>query len=287
VDEVDDFYGRLKQQDELTEEYRSNDLIFHYTSAVAASKILKSGKIRLSPRSLTNDPLENSENLLGSGGMVFDRADLLRIRERIENLRPKIEQKLRDETRVLSFCMHNKELDQDDFLGMIKPRMWEQYGDNYRGICLSFRRDALLSTIDDQLGRGNNIFNMECLYLPLHQMELEKETIRWELLSGADDITFPEVFIRAFSKQLFFTKHVDYRDENEFRIAALRKQKYVYIDISNSIHSMVFNGKTPPSKGLMRKMLVSAATYNCRLTQLVWSYKRVMIWHHPQKKPAA
>lgn len=31
----------------------------------------------------------------------------------------------------------------EEFYGFLKPRMWDQYGNDYNGVCLAFSLDAL------------------------------------------------------------------------------------------------------------------------------------------------
>jgi Protein of unknown function (DUF2971) len=157
---VDSLTNLFQRQEELTEEYRSADLLFHYTTAdVAMNKILLSSKIRLSPRRLANDPLENTAISLGSGGLFMERKGYEEFQHRANRIARRIERKLNQQSRVLSFCTHNSNQAGDGYFGMIKPRMWAQYGDKYKGVCLVFRKKELLSEVLKQFGQGGLFYS--------------------------------------------------------------------------------------------------------------------------------
>jgi hypothetical protein len=41
--------------------------------------------------------------------------------------------------------------------GFSRPRMWQQYGDNYRGVCMIFDRAALQRAIEASVPSGSRL----------------------------------------------------------------------------------------------------------------------------------
>jgi hypothetical protein len=114
----------------------TSNLVYHYTSAsVALEFILHKMKLRLRPVEGTNDPAE--------GGLpspvVGDEADSLLFFELEELVAGrKLACFSRDRPgSIYDYCM------QLSFHGYARDRMWAQYADRHRGVCLFFDCEAL------------------------------------------------------------------------------------------------------------------------------------------------
>ena len=132
--------------------------------------------------------------------------------------------------------------------------MWSQYGQNHYGICLVFSKrelEAVLAEKESQVkfykadyvqyfqqGRqqGQPWKIIDGTRLEIDGTRLEKERVEKYSLN----------FIKENSKELFFLKHIDYRDEAEFRVVVLDPDnKLEYLDISSFIKCVIIGDRTP------------------------------------------
>ena len=135
--------------------FKNKDIIYHYTkSQTAIEHILfeNEKKILLSPRNISNDPVENSSIWMTSGGVNLIKED----DEKGKKLKEELDEREK-KLRQVCFCMnnHNIKTDKLEYYGFFKPRMWDQYGDKYKGICLAFDKKELLK--DSKIGLEKEI----------------------------------------------------------------------------------------------------------------------------------
>ena len=145
----------------VPELFYSEDTIYHYTSLkTALDYILKDGTLKFSPMIKSKDPLEVSSL---SGFTSFN-----------EDFRgPKLQQ-ICNGVKHLCFCRNRGgSLDQNTCsigdLGFVFPRMWDQYGDHFQGVCLAFSKKRLSMA-------NPNITWREREYLSFEKMEEVKNS---------------------------------------------------------------------------------------------------------------
>lgn len=142
-------------------------LLYHYTTAKSALEgILPTGNLHLSSYRSMRDPLEYHEltKLLLYRGDQSGRAGRLPLDEAQETLGA-----LRDRMRILSMTRDEEEGYKEPTVktfgrGYVRPRMWEHYGDQHRGVCLAFDRAAFVDgEFRDSLRElgGTNIGDVE------------------------------------------------------------------------------------------------------------------------------
>lgn len=215
------------------EQFYNEDYIAHYTSLDSAQKILDNNTIRLSNRANALDCIE----------CVFPEGAT-----RISSTNPENEQYLRGEeaqnfTQYNSkrqnqlhqacFCKtgkgesyHSHKLDELCFLHM---RMWEQYADNYKGICFILSKERLQHDNPKFIYRDMEYKSLD----ELGRIRMSKSIDGDKLKDfGADkykEIQDKEILQMATSKAK------DYENEKEFRVMQFSSAQYCYLDISNSI----------------------------------------------------
>ncbi len=212
--------------------FQSDDTIYHYTSSEKALLyILKKMKLRLSPRSFSHDPIENTKDFI-----YYEQRDtnLLKIGKKISEELEKAKQ--------ISFCK-NKPDDIEKGIptiypfekyGFAKPRMWDNYGDKYKGVCIALSKAKLKNAIKDTKLFDNDDNDVE--YLNYNEFSIKHQNIVWK---DSKKYTY-EYYIEHFKKRLFY-KHKDYGMENEYRICSLSDEPYDYIDISDSIIGLIIS----------------------------------------------
>ncbi|MEW6713574.1 MAG: DUF2971 domain-containing protein [Nitrospirota bacterium] len=235
----------------IDEFIKSNDAIFHYTRAsVALEEILFYGKFRLSLLKDTNDPWEYKFQLLNMSGWSLPNEVI----ELYDKAHPVIDRIIRMESRVMCFCSNTVPtiiLDTGDTIrdtvvntiGWNKSRMWAQYGENHRGICLVFSRKAIEAEFAN-IKEGVITENMQ--YTTRASIRRNAYTLNGNQLvkDGVENYCYNH--IKQHSEALFFTKYIDYRDESEYRVVVFDpNNKYEYIDIKKSIKCVISGDRTP------------------------------------------
>lgn len=113
-------------------------LIAHYTKEYNLEKILEEGKIRLGKVENMDDPRESSLEWIDTVGLGTE----------IDNQSWKEAEKIKKEVgkkpRIFCTAQPKPETKQGEspiessIFG--RPRMWSQYGNNFRGFCINFKK---------------------------------------------------------------------------------------------------------------------------------------------------
>jgi len=161
------------------------DLLFHYTHGdVAIEYILGSGRFRLSPRGRMNDPREfadRSFGMVGSGPLPKGTGGIY-----VKQLETQVElnEIIKEKVKLACFTADATQIGNapgDVFRrGFAKSRMWSQYGEEHRGVCLVFSKTrfyrqvfALKKAPGDRLLEGRVSYE-----------DLSTESIRASILDG-------------------------------------------------------------------------------------------------------
>lgn len=192
-------------------------LYAHYTSAqVAFEHVLPKSRIRLSPYRRMRDPAENKDIVPGTGGRGIDRDTFDEsVRAMIGEIKAR-----RDRCRVLSLT-HNDASARETFgCCWARPRMWEQYADKHRGVCLVFDAERLTRAMQDAF-RAHQIQSW-CREVVYTEAGIAGSTLRFltdtrifDADQRADAVT---EFIERNIDDFFFLKTDDFKTEHEYRI---------------------------------------------------------------------
>jgi hypothetical protein len=195
-------------------------LIAHYTTASAAFEhILPARRLKLNPYRKMRDPTENRDfapliGLRGAPGTDVHEVVQGVIRELAE---------ARDSVRLASFTAERPVADDGPLRASVavfncawyRPRMWEQYGGDHRGVCLLFDRDRLVAEINQRL--PPTLDARHVIYTPegIAGMAAFFDN---RVLDPATHSQAIADYIDAFQEGLFFRKSDDFATEFEFRI---------------------------------------------------------------------
>lgn len=183
------------------------DLVFHFTNADAGLNIIKSLEFRAGRLVKTNDIREN----------------LLYQQFQFTNLQ--LKEMLEKQCHTFSFSSNFQRLESNiRFSGYKKPRMWAQYANNSSGLCLIIDKNLFLKCIND---------SHDCQYCFDNYIEYQ------EILP---DFTTQAINIHEIEKyqhDLFFTKHLDWRDENEYRVLVITEKEEFSIKIPCDSHCFI------------------------------------------------
>ena len=203
----------------------ANELVYHYTSASAAQEhILRNGTLRLGAYDQTNDPKESRTWQFNLG--TNESRDLTKYK--FQETSEQFSALLKANAKLACFTTDTAPLTgnhMEDILnrGFCKPRMWAQYADKHRGVCLAFRKSALLAAVNAQAAGatvlpGKVVYRNQPLVRPLTAHEFMIDVDLYEALGP---VAYARVHLQRHHLPLFFEKLQDWRDESEWRVVVL------------------------------------------------------------------
>jgi hypothetical protein len=187
----------------------------HYTlAATAFEHIIPKGQLRLSPYRLMRDPAENKDLLPAAAAPRGQEHPVQEYLAAVGKLKDE-----RDRVRLLSLTadVHYERHAKVFGCCWARPRLWEQYADAHRGVCLVFQRALLEEALQNGLGEDRVSFG-EVEYTPegisdsaatfLHDQRLMDAATRDEAMAR---------YLIDHRDELFFLKSEDWAAEHEVR----------------------------------------------------------------------
>lgn len=266
------------------------DIIYHYTKApTAIDFILSNNQIRFNSSRKSMDPIESrkarrSINHTGANADEKEKQDLNELEEYLFNL----------ENQFLQICFCKNDFSNpsaiEDFVcfngneelfGFTKPRMWDQYADNYSGVCLAFSKKKIISKNNGKF----ELFPKDIDYKSYCDLKNAKiESINLAYLKEVGKEQYKKQ-IKEKITQSFFIKQKDYSGESEFRIGTFYDKKkctpeYIrgelvidnsmMLDISNCIKAIFVSSYA--NENQKRRLLNSAKKLDIPIIEMVWQY---------------
>ena len=203
------------------------DIIYHYTKAsTAIDHILFDKHLKFSNVRKSNDPIESKPAHrinIGSKSVNLDKVSMCDL----SNLRDFI-MKLENSIHQISFCKneigqnfaspnyHGQIEGNEEYFGFTKPRMWEQYADNYSGVCIAFSKQKLLALNN----KNQELLEVDVEYVINSHLKFKKMgDISLDLLLERGFDEYKREAEKKIMNGLFY-KHKDYVGENEYRIVS-------------------------------------------------------------------
>lgn len=187
----------------------------HYTTAATAFEyIVPEGMLRMSPYRLMRDPAEQRDLFPGAAPGQQERPVHAWL-EAVQKLKEE-----RDRVRLLSLTCDVVDYESDaKVFGCCwaRPRLWEQYADAHRGVCLVFNRASFEQALQEGLGKDRVIFG-EVEYTPAGIAE-SAATFLTEprLMDAATRDQAVADYLSNHRQDFFFLKADDWATEHEFR----------------------------------------------------------------------
>ena len=215
--------------------FRDSDIVYHYTTTeVAIQYILKDMKLKLSPRLNSADPIENNAfvHWITTTNLDEDNEDAYQIAKETK--------KIFSNVKHVCFCKNLnvknaslKGFPEFEKFGFAKPRMWDQYGDKYKGVCLVLSREQL-----NNEAKVNGYISGNVKYKTYQNFENERGEINADTLDQIGIDNYKRAYIN-YTKKRLFRKHSDYINENEFRICSFDDKSNEYLDISKALKGVI------------------------------------------------
>jgi hypothetical protein len=208
-------------------------------------KILPNGTIRCSPFTETKDPRETKDWVFGLGTEIGFQG----MSEKLEEgLQREATTTLQATTKVLCLAKDDDRragysTEQLHYWGFCRPRMWEQRGDEHRGVCLVFEHAELEHAIVHALGGKGLLLSGDVVYRNWsfsQGLRNRAFILNADLAREKGIETAVQAHLRNHWQDLFFEKAEDWRDEHEYRwIFNDGKPDAAFVPISNAIKAIV------------------------------------------------
>lgn len=224
-----DFWKKLYQ----------NDIIYHYTKAsTAIDCIFYTNQLRFSKARKSIDPIESKKARRGT--IYFeDTESLLNDNSTDADELHNFVNDLEDKFNLICFCQNNMGEDfanknyissfegHQELFGFTKLRMWDQYADNFAGVCIAFSKQKLLSLNQTNL----ELIEGNVKYLSFQDLGINKlGDIQGDHLRNVGKEKYREQ-LESIIKQSFFFKHIDYSGESEYRVGTFYDESKCALEI--------------------------------------------------------
>lgn len=256
--------------------FKGEDIVYHYTKATTAVEhIFYKNRLKFSSISNSIDTIEGSKFNTGTVFFGEHNEDIYKRNHDNLDMMEKRIYSLLDEAKILCFCKNDTEnkylssnIYKKDYYGFLKPRMWDQYGENYKGVCLALSKTKLIE---------NNLIecSQDIKYVEYDEFELNFNRIS---LNYLDKVGLDSYYsdIRSSIVETFSKKHKDYKDENEFRILTF-SEKEKFVDITKSVCGIIISPKLIQSEFIHNQIIQYSKEMNIELLYLDWNKNGVTI----------
>ena len=221
----------------------TSDYIYHYTTMDSLIKyILPQKRLRFSKLDSTNDPEEKRWHIPQCCNDIGMDEDSF-IKEAERNAYISILIALH--SRILCFS-------QDDYgnnlfsglymgKGFARPRMWAQYSQNHTGACLVFKKCKVVNWFNEKFKEEVH-FSGNIHYEPFTQLLSEMpyaQTLLASELSMSNEAIVTDR-INKYHDIYFFSKHMDWSAENEFRLMVKPERNAdIFLDIDGLLECII------------------------------------------------
>ena len=219
---------------------------FHYTTREAAfGDIIPRRRLRFSTYAQMRDPMENKHRTFPAGYVVKDDdpEDAL---ERAYFEFHRLAAEIFDQAHPLALTVDAAYPWPDELFGRgwARARMWEQYAEAHKGVCLMFDRERLTEYVSSDLHRQLNARPYE------KPVEYTPSGGELTLNLGEFPTPVPADFVRKYIEdnhhELFFKKTLDWETEHEYRFAATAPLgKPLYADYGDALVGIIVGEKFP------------------------------------------
>jgi hypothetical protein len=219
------------------------ELLFHYTGLEAALEhILPTLKFRMGDYRKTNDPREAKWNI-GFGVTTSGQRNIFEIGDsawaevdRVHSL-----------MRMACFTRDNRNAEYTELRGFGCMRMWAQYADRHRGVCLGFDKASLTHAFAVALEKTDRLIKGAVCYYVLEEKyrqdssELRARDIDGDSVDAIGASMTITKHLREHQESLLFTKSRDWEDEKEYRwvYVAQDESDEVLISLGNSLRYVI------------------------------------------------
>lgn len=251
---------------------KENLFLFHYTTYSAALGILLSQQMRLGPLVNKNDPLE-FEDHRDDGRVIHENHSIEESAIIVGDYINAVDEKERS-VRFASFAMdmpfYNPPKDSQENCynnlskGWARSRMWAQYADSHKGVCLIFDKENLVKSFKNAFDACDTYCKEVTYTNNLYPLQ-ESLAQNCKSLLTSEKIDF------------LFQKCQDFRDEQEFRLLLVDKSlkspdELVSFSISDSLCGVIPGVRFPKENVLSLKKAMKYCNSKIKWLPIWWNY---------------
>lgn len=253
--------------------------VYHYTRTETALQfILKNGTLKFSTFDKVNDPREYKDWTFYPcirHGIELEPAGW-------DAITKKVSEEIKSAAKLICFSRDKPPTDTkwqpEDLLarGFKKPSMWHHYAGAHDGVCLMFDRHKLNTAFKRQVGAsiliGSPVSYSNSEILP----DLTNDPFFIDLTAASSFDQLPNVISTIISahrnrwmKRLFFTKILDWNNEEEYRWLLLNDDpNQCYLRFEDALEGIIVGERVP--KDREEEFLKYCALYGAEIADLEW-----------------
>lgn len=196
--------------------------VYRYRTAERVLMEIERKTLRLSPFPELNDPKEfGNWNFGFAASSSFGNVNF-------EDLERQATAHAKDYAKVLCVTLDDPAaLNRGDVnsvwgRGFSRPRMWQQYADNYRGACMVFDRDLLDKAIREVVPKGSKLIASRVHYtntprIFTNHLVLNPFMLNYDRVKSVGMVQAMTEHAEIHWRALFFDKALDWQSEKEYR----------------------------------------------------------------------
>jgi len=252
-----------------TNSFLGTNLLYHYTSlSTCIENILGKKLFKFSPVEKMNDPKESDFTIvLHNKIFKYDNINVDLLYEYFQR-----------RTKIACFTIDNPKSykttdEQNPFKGKAfnHPRMWAQYGENHKGVCLIFDLESISKKV--QSLEQIKVIQDRVIYSEKYLMELlDEEDPYWINTEQLEQLGIEKYYLKhvmANKRIYYFRKHLDWKDESEYRIVLINdSENERLIDIGDCLKALIIGSKTP--KPYFESLSSLCDAFDISLFQMNW-----------------
>jgi Protein of unknown function (DUF2971) len=261
--------------------HERRDLLAHYTTAeVAFEHVLPEQRLRMSPYRHMRDPAENKDLLVGTafhGDPPDAETAWLAAVAAIKTIR--------DGCRVLSLTDDAEDVPDNFGSCWARPRMWEQYADTHRGVCLVFDQPRLERALREQFNELGPFYLDRVRYTTAGIAEsATRNIIDDRIFDPAQRATAVAEYIERHHDDFFFLKSDDFETEHEYRAVLMwSAAEYAHVGYRDALVTVMVGERFP-------RWQLSGAREVCEeagvtLSRMHWEHGRPIALNAPASQP--
>lgn len=249
--------------------------LYHYTPAnTVIQHILKNKQFKLGKYINTNDPKETKTWQFSIG--TNENRDLSGYL--LEELSEKFSYALKHKTNLGCFS-------QDEALtgdhtrdiyarGFGKSKMWAQYADNHRGVCLILEKAAIRKAAVDQFENDRfRLYGGSMVYKDRFITEGNNPAggfvVDADYLETLGFDEYVKAHVKTHHKTLFFEKVTDWSKENEFRVVVFgEKEEELFLNIDGAVAGVLFG--TDCTEENITRIVAECDAEKTQFEQIAW-----------------
>lgn len=248
-----------------------NKYIYHYTSLdIAENHVLPNKNLKFSRYQNTNDPKERKEWFFSPStneNRVLDKYTS-------EYLSGVLSPALKGRTHVLCFStdgsLSGDHIQDTPNRGFCMARMWAQYGDKHKGVCLVYNNGALSDSIHSQLidktYRDQRVKYVDRL---LSEITIEPAyMVNVDCLEDWGHDFYAYSHGQKYVERLYFEKALDWAGEREYRWVVFDSEEDIYINTETSLVGIMFGAEVESAS--IKRIIDLTKSYTLFYQQLKW-----------------